>query len=145
LESNRLESIAWNHPNPNLDDTNPNEFVLSAGWQSDFALFTNHPNSDNKGHNVVLHPNFDNKAHNVVLHPRDLAEKSESEADAIVEQMAAYSISLPPHLPPGLTNMTNTEHTRVPFQLIGIIKPMLPNQVWPWLRNDVGRGKRGVS
>jgi hypothetical protein len=98
LESYRLPSIAWN--NLDEDDTDPNDkngdsqFVLSAGWQSDFALFTNNPNDSDKDINVV--------------NPRDLAEKSESEADAIVQQMGACSISLPPHLPPGLTTNKNT-------------------------------------
>jgi hypothetical protein len=76
--------------------------TLSAGWQSDFVLFTTNPNSDDEVN---------------VVHPRELEEKSESEADAIiVENMAARSILLPPNLPnfpPGLT----TDNNHVPHHI----------------------------
>jgi hypothetical protein len=111
LESYRLNSIAWNSNNQDTEQQDnhahgDSEFVLSAGWQSDFALFTSTTSTTN--------PNPDKVK---LVHPRELAEKSESEADAIVENMAACSISLPPNLPPGLTcsltnNTNNTENTK---------------------------------
>jgi hypothetical protein len=89
LASYRLPSMAWNQEQDD-NGSDASEFVLSAGWQSDFALFITNPNTD------------------MMVHPRELAEKSESEADAIVEAMAASSITLPPKLPKGLTTTTTT-------------------------------------